>query len=1307
MSDSTPVGPERSEEAVAAGLVRAAPAFAPGWQPEDRGPGAAVVRVFTRYLDTLAERIDAAPDKNRLAFFEQLGIDLSPAQAARAPVVFEALPNVGDSSIPARTRVGAEGPDGALPLVFETERAIGLAAAPLVEVVTLWPARDAYADHSAAALHGDPFTLFEPLRPVPHVFYLGHEVLAIAGESTIELDVELDTAAGEPLAIAWEHWDGEGWRPFKPFEAHPGARDSEDATRGLTRSGVIRLAADCGASLPTRVDGLESVWVRGRLTDPLPPDGPPLPSVRRVALRTTVDRALPVVACGALSEDDGLIPDAGIGGARKLDFTTAVQPLGAQPQAGDAFYLAGEDALARPGAEVTLCFTKVETADEVVDQLGAEYEEDANNAQRVVLQAAIHAARALRDAGRSALSIIRRTSLLPLPQPLPPNYQSLADAASALSAELASAELELNDATANDRGVDLEAVLDPLVEPARAVAYWLYNTNAPPHPPGGEPDPPLPPPVVPPENRETGLENPQPFDTFPFPFPTPLWPWPWGTTPFVTATVPNLIDAAGADPLLFAERLAAFIADNDARVRQAGTLARDAVFAANESVEQLDILTPIDAVRAAGIEPPALPDPVVAWEYWNGSRWRSLVVGGTAGARTFREDGPVTFTVPDDLEPVEVNGDERRWVRARLLSGGYGTVRMVSWRDEQTQRLNFFPIVQVRPPSLETVRIGYRHRSPWVGPRHAIAYNDFRWVDHADTLRERRDAVLPYEPVEDRTPSVYLGFDGRLPADRIGIFLGVREDLDRPTGPRLVWEAWTGQAWERIPVEDGTRGLAVPGIAAVLWPGTAEPPSARVVEGRATTLTTESPAHAARFAAGQRVQLRQGSESELARVVGVEGRTIRLRSPLERDYRAATVEVAALPRFGAPRSWIRVRLEVDGTPPRPRLDALLANAVWAVHAETREEERLGGSDGQPDQVFFARARPVLEGEVLEVRELEGARAHVEEAILREELAAAGVPEEAVRTTTDPRTGRTDAVWVRWRRRASLLFAPGEGRDYAIDHSRGRILFGDGDRGRIPPAGRDNIRFLRYLTGGGVAGNVDAGAVDQVLAGVLAGGVENVLPAQGGADVESLDRLRWRAPTVVRHRSQAITAADYEALALQATPAVAVARALPTTHPSGRQAPGWVTLRIVPHSSDPRPYPSFELRDRVRRYLAARAPASIARQIAVRPAEFLPVGVTAAVAVADTDAAASVRDAVLQELRRFLHPLTGGPEGRGWPFGRDVFLSDVAALLESLRGVDFVATLGLDRDGQPAGERLSVPEDRMVVAGPLRVTLTGE
>src|SRR5262249_56919181 len=127
-----------------------------------------------------------------------------------------------------------------------------------------------------------------------------------------------------------------------------------------------------------------------------------------------------------------------------------------------------------------------------------------------------------------------------------------------------------------------------------------------------------------------------------------------------------------------------------------------------------------------------------------------------------------------------------------------------------------------------------------------------------------------------------------------------------------------------------------------------------------------------------------------------------------------------------------------------------------------------------------------------------------------------------------------------------------------------------------------------------------------------------------------------------------TPRDYEALAREASPGVAVARALPTTHPSGRPAAGWVTVIIVPQSLDAQPQPSFELRRRVRDFLAARAPAGMTSQIAVVGPTYLLIGVEAVVAAGNpTDAGIGLKR-VRAALAPFRTQSTDGPEGAGGP-----------------------------------------------------------
>lgn len=92
---SAPVLDPRDADALLAGLERRLPGYLDAVTPAPGGAGHALLTIYARYLRALALRIDEAPDKNELAFLDQLGLSLLPAQAARAPVAFETIPGQG------------------------------------------------------------------------------------------------------------------------------------------------------------------------------------------------------------------------------------------------------------------------------------------------------------------------------------------------------------------------------------------------------------------------------------------------------------------------------------------------------------------------------------------------------------------------------------------------------------------------------------------------------------------------------------------------------------------------------------------------------------------------------------------------------------------------------------------------------------------------------------------------------------------------------------------------------------------------------------------------------------------------------------------------------------------------------------------------------------------------------------------------------------------------------------------------------------------------------------------------------------
>lgn len=658
------------------------------------------------------------------------------------------------------------------------------------------------------------------------------------------------------------------------------------------------------------------------------------------------------------------------------------------------------------------------------------------------------------------------------------------------------------------------------------------------------------------------------------------------------------------------------------------------------------------------IDPPSLEvsnpqplTPTLLWEYWNGSRWRDLGVASiTAGPEVFLDDGTFTFIVPDDMALTKVNDEEALWVRARLDDGGYGFTATATFETDTVT--NTFTYVIPQPPALAALRLGYAWEYGPYPAEHVLTHNDFQYVDRTEEAKWPGRTFLPFDVVSGDSPALYLGFDKPLPVDRLNLFFDVLEVRGDTRGPEMVWESWDGFDWQPVSFEDETSNLRVPGMVSLIGPQ----------------------------------------------------------------------EAAAAPRFGTSLYWLRGRLKEDGPPGDPTLLGLFPNAVWASQWMTVTGERLGTAAGVPRQVLAFRQAPVFEGERVEVRELSGPRANVEWRLLAREVLGGGertlreleeklnqegiateVEQGPLRLRRDPRKRVTEA-WVAWEPRRNFLRSGPADRHYVLDRTRGRLAFGDGERGKVPPSGAA-VDARLYKTGGGLRGNVALGAVKQVLTGIP--GVEkawNPKPAEGGADAESLESLGPRLPKTLARRGRALTVCDYETLAREASPAVAAARAVPTLDPTGQPKPGWVTLILLPRTDEPRPWPSFGLREKVRRAIEAATAADVAaaHHVHVTGPDYLAVDVDATVAPVDPAEAGAIEKSARAALERFLHPLLGGPERRGWEPGRGVFLSDVAAELERVAGLDHVHELALLRDGQLQGERLAIPPDRIAVAGTIRI-----
>ena len=74
----------------------------------------------------------------------------------------------------------------------------------------------------------------------------------------------------------------------------------------------------------------------------------------------------------------------------------------------------------------------------------------------------------------------------------------------------------------------------------------------------------------------------------------------------------------------------------------------------------------------------------------------------------------------------------------------------------------------------------------------------------------------------------------------------------------------------------------------------------------------------------------------------------------------------------------------------------------------------------------------------------------------------------------------------------------------------------------------------------------------------------------------------------------------------------------------------------------------------------------------------------------------LKDQVELEIRRFLNPIVGGPDGNGWPFGVPVAKNDIYSVLEKIEGVYYIEDIELINDLTGVSvEKIELEEDNLI------------
>jgi uncharacterized phage protein gp47/JayE len=382
--------------------------------------------------------------------------------------------------------------------------------------------------------------------------------------------------------------------------------------------------------------------------------------------------------------------------------------------------------------------------------------------------------------------------------------------------------------------------------------------------------------------------------------------------------------------------------------------------------------------------------------------------------------------------------------------------------------------------------------------------------------------------------------------------------------------------------------------------------------------------------------------------------------------------------------WLRCRITNAQYEMPPLLDAVLTNTVSVTAVRTIKDEVLGSSNGQPQQVFRLRKYPVFAKPLRPVEDR-----------LRWRSAYPANPNEAEQAELDQKLQEqefTKGFWLEisegdnthpWEEVVDFFNSTATDRHYRLNRTTGDITFGDGRQGQIPLAGLNNIAIRYYRYGGSARSNVGMKTITSLQSQIAQ--VEkttNYWFAEGGADEESLQKTKERAPKELKTRDRAVTLADFAVLAEQ-TPNARIKRAyaLPLYNPQFPEfpTPGAVTVVIIPESKAPNPLPSEMTMQAVCTHLNQHR--LLTTEVFVAPPKYVQVKIEATIVARPGANPAAIQTQVQIVLDAYLNPLTGGESGLGWGLGEEVIYSEVFRRILSVEGVQRVDELLINVDGQ--------------------------
>lgn len=370
--------------------------------------------------------------------------------------------------------------------------------------------------------------------------------------------------------------------------------------------------------------------------------------------------------------------------------------------------------------------------------------------------------------------------------------------------------------------------------------------------------------------------------------------------------------------------------------------------------------------------------------------------------------------------------------------------------------------------------------------------------------------------------------------------------------------------------------------------------------------------------------------------------------------------IAKVTLFSKERYWIKItdysKIYDTKVRIRPKLKGIYMNTARVINEIQKEENHYIKQSSEEVKVQ-------LQGNNITSLEVYINEKPTDKRVVKELIEE---PMYQTRLTKD-KLGNIESCYIKWMQVENKTNLKLDRRNYYFDALEKKLIFPRNCFITFPAETKDTAIRVSYKMCNGNKGNVDKESIVTLQSPIpFINRIYNPIPAFGSSAFETIEEALVRAAKYVQHRNFAVTLEDYEILIKDYSSSIKKVKCLADSTPMGKKEQGAISVAVLTDDYDKGNHTFLSYYEHLKQYIEERSDLKLLnKKLYLQQPFFIALDTQIWIETNDMEKAYEYQQLISDKVNRFIDPIKGYFDEKGWRIGNLPKKNQVEAYLKSL------------------------------------------